>query len=100
MDSSGFGVHNVSIIRPCSTKAAFEGILKRKVALNLPEASSKLRDKGYEIIAVTNYVMVVRKDHELTIFPSGRVIVKDIDDLSSAKVFIEKLHQDLGLYES
>jgi hypothetical protein len=90
----------MSIIRPCATKAAYEGILKRKVNLNLTEFSDKLKDKGYELIAVTNYVMVVRKGYELTIFPSGRVIVKDIDDLESAKVIIEKLHEDLGLYES
>jgi ArsR family metal-binding transcriptional regulator len=90
----------MSIIRPCATKAAYEGILKRKVSLNLTEFSDKLKDKGYELIAVTNYVMVVRKGYELTIFPSGRVIVKDIDDLESAKVIIEKLHEDLGLYES
>jgi TATA-box binding protein (TBP) (component of TFIID and TFIIIB) len=90
----------MSIIRPCATKAAYEGTLKRKVNLNLTEFSDKLKDKGYELIAVTDYVMVVRKGYELTVFPSGRVIVKDIDDLESAKVVIEKLHEDLGLYES
>lgn len=97
---SGFGASNLTIIRPCSTKAAYEGILKRKVNLNLAICSNKLKDKGYDLIAVTDYVMIVRKDYELTIFPSGRVIVKDIDDLLSAKNLIEKLHQDLGLYES
>ena len=90
----------MSIIRPCSTKAAYEGILKRKANLNLSECSNKLRDKGYELLAVTDYVMVVRKDFELTLFPSGRVVVKDINDLESAKTVIEKLHKDLGLYES
>ncbi len=90
----------MSIIQPCATKAAYEGILKRKVNLNLTEFSDKLKDRGYELIAVTDYVMVVRKGYEFTIFPSGRVIVKDIDDLESAKVVIEKLHEDLGLYES
>jgi TATA-box binding protein (TBP) (component of TFIID and TFIIIB) len=90
----------MSIVRPCSTKAAYEGVLKRKVSLNLTESSNKLKDKGYELIAVTDYVMVVRKVRELTIFPSGRVIVKDTDDLESAKTLIEKLHEDLGLYES
>jgi TATA-box binding protein (TBP) (component of TFIID and TFIIIB) len=90
----------MSIIRPCATKAAYECILKRKINLNLTEISDKLRDKGYELIAVTDYVMVVRKGYELTIFPSGRVIVKDIDAIESAKVVIEKLHKDLGLYES
>ena len=68
--------------------------------MNLAESSNKLKDKGYQLIAVTDYVMIVKKSHELTIFPSGRVIVKDIDDLQSAKVLIEKLHEDLGLYES
>jgi TATA-box binding protein (TBP) (component of TFIID and TFIIIB) len=90
----------MSIIRRCATKAAYEGILKRKVNLNLTAISDKLRVKGYELIAVTDYVMVLRKGYELTVFPSGRVIVKDIDDLESAKAVIEKLHKDLGLYES
>ena len=90
----------MSIIRPCSTKAAFEGLLKRKVNLNLSDYSNRLKDKGYELIAVTDYVMVVRKNYELTIFPSGRVIAKDISDLESARAVIEKLHEDLGLYES
>jgi ArsR family metal-binding transcriptional regulator len=90
----------MSIIRPCSTKAAYEGILKRKVNLNLIESSNKLKNKGYELIAVTDYVMVIKKNYELTVFPSGRVIVKDINDLESAKTVIEELHEDLGLYES
>jgi TATA-box binding protein (TBP) (component of TFIID and TFIIIB) len=90
----------MSVIRPCSTKAAYEGVLKRKVNLNLSECSCKLKAKGYELIAVTDYVMVVRKKYELTIFPSGRVIAKDVNDLESAKTVIEKLHEDLGLYES
>jgi hypothetical protein len=90
----------MSVIRPCSTKAAYEGILKRKADLNLAESSNKLKDKGYELIAVTDYVLVVKKGHELTIFPSGRVVAKDINDLESAKILIEKLHEDLGLYES
>jgi TATA-box binding protein (TBP) (component of TFIID and TFIIIB) len=94
------GAKNMSVIRPCSTKAAYEGILTRKVNLNLSECSSILKDKGYELLAVTDYVMVVRKNYELTIFPSGRVVVKDINDLESAKTVIEKLHEDLGLYES
>ncbi len=90
----------MSIIRPCSTGAAYEGILKRKVTLNLKESSNKLKDKGYELIAVTDYVMIVKKDYEFTLFPTGRVLVKDIEDFSSAKVLIEKLHEDLGLHES
>ncbi|WXG47474.1 MAG: hypothetical protein WED05_12575 [Candidatus Atabeyarchaeum deiterrae] len=88
------------IIRPCSTKAAFEAVLKRQVRINLTESSKELESKGYELIAVTDYVMVVKRDYEFTVFPSGRVLIKDIEDMNVAKSLIEKLLEDLGLYES
>jgi hypothetical protein len=56
--------------------------------------------KGYQLIAVTDYVMVVKRDYEFTIFPSGRVMIKDIEDMNAAQSLIEKLLEDLGLYES
>ncbi|WXG44840.1 MAG: hypothetical protein WED04_12555 [Promethearchaeati archaeon SRVP18_Atabeyarchaeia-1] len=88
------------VVRPCSTKAAYEGILTRQVRLDLNECSKTLRAKGYEIIALTDYVMVVKKEYELTLFPSGRVLAKDVESMDLAKKTIEKLHQDLGSHES
>jgi TATA-box binding protein (TBP) (component of TFIID and TFIIIB) len=88
------------VVRPCSTRAAYEGVLKRQLRLNLNECSKTLQEKGYEVIALTDYVMVAKKEYEFTIFPSGRVLVKDVDSIELAKMAMEKLFGDLGLHES
>nr|MDO8099375.1 hypothetical protein [Candidatus Njordarchaeota archaeon] len=87
------------IVKPCSTRAAFEGIPKHQAKLNLTDRSRRLLDKGYELIAVTDYVIVAKKDYEFTIFPSGKVLVKDIDDPDLAKTLLETLYGDLNFYE-
>jgi ArsR family metal-binding transcriptional regulator len=89
--------NEIFIVKPCSTRAAFEGVLKRQTKLDLTDYSRALSNRGYELVAVTDYIIVAKKEYEFTIFPSGRVLVKDIDDPDLAKTLIEKLYGDLGL---
>lgn len=91
--------NEIFIVKPCSTRAAFEGVLKHQAKLNLTDYSKRLRDKGYELIAITDYVIVAKRDYEFTIFPSGKVLVKDIDDPDLAKTLLQRLYGDLNLYE-
>jgi transcription termination factor Rho len=94
-----YGAILMFIVRPCSTRAAYEGVPKRQMKLNLNECAKMLQDKGYEVIALTDYVMVVKREYEFTVFPSGKILVKDIDSIELAKTAIERLNGDLSPHE-
>jgi hypothetical protein len=90
-------MEKVFIFRPCKTGAAFEAILKKNVKLDLEKISKTLEENGYKILALTDYILMIRGDYELSIFPSGKVLIKDINDATLAEMIIEKIYKILGL---
>lgn len=67
-------------MRLCKSSAAIEALPERKEELNLYEMEEKLRAGGYEIISNLGPIMVVKKDVEITIYDTGRLLLKTKDE--------------------
>jgi hypothetical protein len=67
------------IVKPCKEKGALEAIPKRERYFNLKRLLGILLSKGYELKVDTPFVLVVKKDKEISIFPSGRLLIKSSD---------------------
>jgi len=67
------------IVKPCKEKGALEAIPKRERYFNLKRLLGVLLSKGYELKVDTPFVLVVQKEREISIFPSGRLLIKSSD---------------------
>ncbi|MDY6964594.1 MAG: hypothetical protein SVM80_01315 [Halobacteriota archaeon] len=63
-------------LKPCKSSAAFEMVLEKKVNIGLKKASETLISCGFEIVLNANVILIVKRDIEVSIYPSGKLIVK------------------------
>ncbi len=82
------------VVRLCKTSAAIEAIPEKKKSLDLYELEEKLRAAGYEIITNLGPIMVVKKDVEITIYDTGKLLLKTKDE-EKAREEIEALQRYL-----
>ena len=82
-------------IKPCRHDA-YEAVPKRKIALDLDEAERVLAAKGYEILANAKVMLVVKKDHEITVYPHGRLLIHPVKDRAVAERIASELYAALG----
>ncbi len=82
------------VVRLCRSSAAIEAIPEKKENLDLYEVEEKLRAAGYEIITNLGPIMVVKKDVEITIYDTGKLLLKTKDE-EKAREEIEALRSYL-----
>jgi TATA-box binding protein (TBP) (component of TFIID and TFIIIB) len=81
----------IFLFKPCKTSIAFQSTLK-KGTLDLHKCESALRKAGYSIELSTKSLIVAKSKLSVSIFPSGRILVKDTTDEDEAKKIIEKIY--------
>ena len=64
------------IFKPCKTTASYEAIPKKQIKLNLDECEEKLKDCGYDVVCNAKVMLIVKKEHEVSIYPTGMMIIK------------------------
>jgi len=85
------------VLKPCKTGAAFQGTPKKNVKLDLSKYETILKQHGYEIILHTNDVLIVKSKYDISIFPSGRVLIKDVKSEKDARAELDKIFMLLCL---
>jgi len=85
------------LFKPCKTGAAFQANLRKDLRLDLTKCEKTLKENGYEIVLNTRNVLIVKSKYNISIFPSGRVLVKDITDEDEACKQVEKVYKILKL---
>ena len=82
-------------VKPCKYDA-YEAVPKRRVSLDLDECERVLEEKGYEILSNPKVMLVVRKGHEITIYPRGRLLMHPVKDRDEAEKLARELYKALG----
>jgi hypothetical protein len=73
------------LLRPCKTSAAYEAIPKKNIRIDLGKCSSRLKIHGYKIACDAKVMLVVRNGCEISIHPSGKLIIKtDLEDVAKS----------------
>ncbi|MEM4308271.1 MAG: hypothetical protein QXU48_04330 [Thermoplasmata archaeon] len=67
------------IVKLCSGKTAFEALPKRGMRFRFNSLAEKLRENGYSA-EVYGSLLIVKRNFETTIFPSGRLLIKCNDE--------------------
>ena len=83
------------VLRLCRTSAAMEAIPERRMNLDLYELEKRLRSAGYEIITNLGPIMVAKKDVEITIYDTGKLLLKTKDE-GKARKEIEEMEKLIG----
>lgn len=82
-------------VKPCRHDA-YEAVPKRKLSIDLDDAERILSTKGYEILANPKVMLVVRKVHEITLYPHGRLLMHPVKDRETAERIARELYSALG----
>ncbi len=79
------------------SKTACEFIPKKKSELNLSATAKKLREKEVLVDIETPYVLILRfKGKNISLFKSGKLIVKETPEEEEGKKIAKELMEKLG----
>lgn len=75
----------------CTSGAAFEFSPKKEMKLDLEKVAEKLRSETL-VEAETPFVLMIKyADAKISIFKSGKIIVRNVEDTRKAKKIAEKI---------
>ncbi len=78
--------------QPCKSRLAFEFIPKRKHALALEPIATTLRNNGVNVEVEAPFLLMLHMDgHGVSLFKSGKIIVKDTTEKETARKIAEEL---------
>ncbi len=91
-----FQIKNFTI-KPCNSRTAFEFVPTKEVNLDLAKISKRLKAKKVFVEIETNYLLMLKLENKnMTLFKSGKIIVKETKEKEEAKNFAEKLLKKIG----
>ena len=67
------------LLRPCKSKAAFEAIPQKvggNLKLDLTTCGKLLEDIGYEDVCDAKVLIIMKKEVEVTIYSSGKLLLR------------------------
>ncbi len=80
------------VAKPCKTERAYEVIPETRMEIDAERMAEKLEDNGYSIIIKTPHIVVVRKEYEISVYPSGRILIKKVDDRKVAERIADEIY--------
>ncbi len=83
------------LMKPCRTATAFVSTLKKPARVDLSQAAARLRSAGRRITDV-KVMLIVEGEPELTIYESGKILVKT-DDADVARDSVDRVYETIGL---
>ena len=81
-------------LKPCKSSAAYEMVPEKKVNIDLKTASETLNGVGFEIVLNAKVILIVKKNVEVSIYPSGKLIVKT-DSRGDAENVANEVYQSI-----
>jgi len=92
------------ISKPCTT---MKGMIvqpyswDKEVTIELKRTAECLKDKGYEVKSVIPKMMAIAviDGYETSIYPSGKIIIKELTDIEASKEIAKKIIECAGLSE-
>ena len=81
--------------KPCQSKMAYEFVPNKKILINLEKAKEELEGKAQ--IEVASKVLIIMKimQHTVSLFPSGKIIVRGEKEPQNARKVAEELVKHL-----
>ena len=83
------------VVKPCKEKGSLEAVPKKERYLNLKKVQGILISNGYDVKISTPFVLIVKKEKEISVFPSGRLLVKSADP-DEVKKIAKKIYELVG----
>ena len=77
--------------KPCKSRVAFEFIPKKRVKLDLEKAAKDLREDGVFIEIETPFLLVLKIGVPVTLFQSGKILIKETNVEQEARKTALKL---------
>ena len=92
------------ISKPCTT---MKGVIvqpyswDKEITVDLNKTAECLKEKGYQVKTVIPKMMAIAviNGYETSIYPSGKVIVKELIDIKMGKEIAKKIIECAGLSE-
>lgn len=84
------------VAKPCKSRIAFEFVPKHKTRLDLEKVVQNLKSNGVFIEAETPFLLVLKMGSSISLFQSGKIIVKETNVEKDARKIAEKLVKMLG----
>ncbi len=75
--------------KPCRKEDSIQITPEEEKNLDLKALTSKLEELGYEKKLATDNMAIVKKKHKITIFPSGRILIKNTQNEEEAEKIVE-----------
>jgi hypothetical protein len=85
----------LAAVRPCKGSSGTEVLPQDKLDLGLSASAERLRSAGMDVTDA-NVLLIVRGDPQVTLYPSGRMLVHT-DDLDLARESAVRVLSLLGL---
>jgi len=83
-------------VKSCMSKTACEFVPKKKQLLNLSETAQKLRKNEVIVDIETPYLLILKfKGKNISLFKSGKIIVKETPDENKGKKIAKALMEKL-----
>lgn len=80
------------VVEPCKSRLAFEFLPKKKQSLNLKKIAIAFKKNGVLIEVETDFLIMARlKDSGISLFKSGKIIVKDTNIEDEARKIAQSL---------
>jgi hypothetical protein len=74
----------LALLRPCRNTAAFEIVPERELKLDLAVVEARLLEAGYRRVVRAGVMLIMRKDLEVSVYRSGKMLLKTRDPDAAA----------------
>lgn len=79
----------VPLLRPCKNTAAFEAIPDERRKLDLKALQAALAEDGWALVADAGVMLIMRRDIEVSVYYSGKMLLKTLDPEAARAAFKE-----------
>ena len=80
--------------------ATVEILPNKEIRLSTKNIMGKMLGLGYEVVTETPFVIVMKRDTEVTAFPSGKLIIKNMEDESEIRSIVDEIYSEIISNES
>ncbi|MDO8647732.1 MAG: hypothetical protein Q7R70_04960 [Candidatus Diapherotrites archaeon] len=82
--------------KPCKSRVAFEFIPKKRIKLDLEEIAKRLKEKEVFVEIETPFLLILRMQVPITLFQTGKILIKETNMEKDARKIAEKLVKIMG----
>jgi len=82
--------------KPCKSRVAFEFIPKKRIKLDLEGLAKRLKEKQVFVEIETPFLLILRMQVPITLFQTGKILIKETNLEKDARKIAEKLVKIMG----